>query len=865
MADPSKLYRFLLKLYPARFREEYEKPLEIQFRDDYREAPGKGRFWLRTLYDFARTAPVEIARELMHDLRYSVRTYARRPMITALAITALALAIGGTTGVFSVMNAVLLRSLPFREPERIVQLRGFPIGSQGGPTVFHAWLRQSAFLENASLYMASEMNLTAAEHSRIMVAETSANFFSMLGSEPSFGRAFTEDEEVPGKDGIAIISHALWQQAFGGDPHALGSTIRLNGIPLVIVGVARPGFDYPARTSLWTPTVFDSAKIPKTGMRSWVRLGRLKPGLSVAQAAPMYQAEIRHEAEIRNLDPGQWLNRPEATRPRLIPLREQLAGPVIKASLVLMGAVGFVLLIACANVANLLLTRVAERRKELVVRAALGASRARLVQQLMTESVFLTSVAAAAGIMVARWAATLASSVEPSTLTAQQYTVLDGRVLGFAVGIAVLTGIAFGVIPAWLIGRFQPSQDLIRSHQPGTHGPGAGHFRRALIGLQVALTLVLLAGSFTMGGSFLRLLGTDLGFRTKQVITLTVSLAGTRYVTDRQMASYNSQALDRLRAVPGVQSAAATGFLPLEPSAYMDGKFTLDSGASVRGAAMLPVTPDYFRTMGTEIESGREFTATDTHDSEPVAIVNDAFVRAASEGAPLLGRKVTSNWSAKPLTIVGISRTVRYGGPSDNGAPQIYLRYEQSGNSMDFVGRSMTFVARVNGRPENYLAICRDAIQSVDKDVPVFGAKTLDQRLTDNLARPRFYTTAVLFFGGFALLLAVIGIYGVASYSITQRRHEIGVRIAVGASPASVRKLLARQGLMPVLAGVAVGATAAIALGRVIEHFMETAKTANPWAFGSAALLLALIALTAIWIATRSVTRVDPVRILRAE
>ncbi len=858
MADPTKLYRLLLKLYPARFREEYEKPLEIQFRDDYREANGKGRFWLRTLYDFALTAPVELARELKHDLRYSIRTYARQPMITALAITALALAIGGTTGVFSVMNAVLLRSLPFRAPERIVQLRGFPIGSQGAPTIFHAWQQQSAFLEDASIYMASEMNLTAAEHSRIMVAETSANFFSMLGSEPGFGRAFTQDEEVPGKDGIAVISHALWQQAFGGDPHALGSTIRLNGIPLVIVGVARPGFDYPDRTSLWTPTVFDSAKIPKTGMRSWVRPGRLKPGLSVAQAELMYDAEIRH------LDPAR-MNRPEATRPKLIPLREQLAGPVIKASLVLMGAVGFVLLIACANVANLLLTRVAERRKELVVRAALGASRARLVQQLMTESVLLTSVAAAAGIVVARWAATLASSVEPATLAVQQYTVLDGRVLGFAVGIAVLTGIAFGVIPAWLIGRFQPSQDLIRSHQLGTHGPGAGQFRRALIGLQVALTLVLLAGSFTMGGSFLKLLGTDLGFRTKQVITLTVSLAGTRYVAERQMAYYNSQALHRLRGVPGVQSAAATGFLPLEPSAFMDGKFTLDSGASVRGAAMLPVTPDYFRTMGTDIESGREFTAADTHDSEPVAIVNDAFVRAASEPSSLVGRKVTSSWSAKPLTIVGVSRTVRYGGPSDNGAPQIYLRYEQSGNSMDFVGRSMTFVARVNGRPENYLAICRDAIQSVDKDVPVFGAKTLDQRLTENLARPRFYTTAVLFFGGFALLLAVIGIYGVASYSITQRRHEIGVRIAVGASPASVRKLLALQGLMPVLAGVAVGVAAAIALGRVIEHFMESARTANPWAFGSAALLLALIALTAIWIATRSVTRVDPVRILRAE
>ena len=854
MADPLKLYRLLLKLYPARFREEYGTPLEQQFSDEYREAGGAwARFsvWMRTLGDLAISVPLELARELGQDLRYSVRIYARRPGVTLLAVAAMALAIGATTGVFSVVNALLLRSLPFRAPERMVQLGDFLAGPVTSST-FQSWRSHSDYLEDAAKYTENEMNLSGVPQSaRIKVTETTANFFGAMGREPEIGRSFLPGEDVPGKDDVAVLSHGLWQELFGGDPRVLGSTVRLNGTPLKVVGIAPPGLDYPAKTAVWTPTIFDVAKIPKSGPVMSILVGRLKPGLTLARAQSMFEAEMEH------LEPGA-LKRNASHPLRLIPLREQLAGPVRRASLVLLGAVSFVLLIACANVANLLLTRITERRKELVLRTALGASRARLLQQLITESVLLTGFAGLAGMLVAEWASRLANVAQPAELAVQNYTILDWRVLAFAASLAAITGFVFGVLPASLIGRLQPAEDLMRTSSDASNSR-VRRLRSALVAAQVALTLVLLGGSIVMGRAFLKLLGADLGFKTDHVITMSVSLAGTRYHDQNLRAQYYRDALDHLSKVPGVESAGAIDSLPLATNTFMGNNAKLN-GRDIGFACVMWTTPDYFRTMRTPISFGRDFASSDRKGTEPVAIVNEEFARLAGENRTLIGKKMKSDFAGGEVTIVGIARSVRYSPNSEEKAiATIFLPFGQS--PFPF----MTFVARVHGKTDAYLAVGRDAIQSVDRQVPVFNVKTLDERLAENLARPRFYTTTVLFFGVFALLLAVIGVYGVASYSIVQRTHELGVRMAVGASAERMRWLLLRQSLAPVAIGTAAGVAGSFGLGRFMERLTDAAQGLDPATCGIAAALLALVAGVAVWSATQRILRLDPMQVLRAE
>jgi predicted permease len=849
MADPLKLYRILLKLYPARFREEYGTPLQQQFSDDYREAEGSfARFavCLRNLRDLAISIPLELARELRQDLRYSVRIYSRRPGVTFLAIAAMALAIGATTGVFSVVNALLLRSLPFRSPERIVQL-GYAFSLPDSVSAFHSWRGHSYYLEDAAAYSQADVNVSGAVDAlRVKLTETTSNFFSVAGSDPEIGRAFRAGEDAPGKNSVAIISHGLWQQLFGGDPRVLGSTIRLNGAPLTVVGIARPGFDYPSKTAVWTPTVFDHQHIPKSGVFFSLCFGRLKSGIALAAAQTMFDADRK-------------VMRDPVNPVKLIPLREQLAGPVRRASLVLLGAVSFVLLIACANVANLLLTRITERRKELVLRTALGASRARVVQQLITESILLTGFSALAGMLVAQWAVRIATAAQPVELTAQTYTILDWRVLSFAAGLAALTGLIFGVLPASLIGRLQPAEDLVHAPSGGSN-TRVQRLRSALVAVQVALTLVLLGGSIVMGRSFLKLLGADLGYRTDHVVTMSVSLSGTRYDQPNSKTQYYRDALDRLRNVPGVEQAGAIDSLPLATNAFMAGQVKLASGREIDTVIASSATPGYIGAMRSTMLFGRDFTASDQQGSQQVAIVNEEFSRLAGESGTLIGKKTKSPVTDADVTIVGIARTVRYfTNPDEKPNPTMFQPSEQW--TLPF----MTFIARVHGKTEAYLPVCRDAIQSVDRQVPVFGVKTFDQRLQENLARPRFYTTTVLFFGAFALLLAVIGIYGVVSYSIVQRTHELGVRIAIGASAERMRFLLLRQSLLPVALGAVAGIAGALGLGQFIEHLMDAAPRVDAATCSLAAAVLVLAASVAVWSATQRILRLDPIEVLRAE
>ena len=851
MADSKTIYRLLLKVYPARFREEYETPMERQFLDDYggaRGGPARAMFWLRTLRDLATSIPREMLRELRQDLLYALRVHRRSPVSTILAFSALTLAIGATTGVFSVVNALLLRSLPFAHPERLVEVMVVFYNRAG----FYDWLGRSDYLQDAAAFRWNDWNFeTGRESFHAGAAETTASFFSTLGTQLALGRPFSPGEDVPGRDAVAVIGYGLWQRMTGGDPSVLGTTIRLNGIPLTVIGVAPPGFDYPNKAMAWTPSVHDF-KRRKFGLYVVQTIGRLKPGITLGQAQALHRANLqRNNPQTLKFGRDQYM--------RLVTLRDRLAGPVRQASLILLGVVCFVLLVACANVAYLLLSRFTERRHELALRMALGASRARLTQQLATEAMLLTVTATAAGLVVAHWVARLAGHFQPALSEAQRYTVLDWRVIGFAAGLALLTGVLFGVLPTFLLGRLCSGPDVYRGRS-GARTSAAGRARNVLVAFQAALTLALLAGSVNMGQAFLDLMGASLGFRTDRTVTMRFSLWGSAHDSASGLMEYYREALARLRAPPGVEAAGAVDYLPMaDYQGWLMQGFQTESGQNATGSPA-HVTPDYFRAMGIRILEGRDFTAADGLRSDPVIIVNEDVARAVG---PIAGKRVFSqDRDKKAFTVVGAVSASRLRGPlppPGGITRQVYLPMEQEPQ------RSAVFVIRVRGNPKSLIPVLRDLVQQVDRGVPMHDIKTLEQRLSETLAGPRFYTTAVLFLGGFALLLSIIGIYGVAARSTAQRTHEIGVRIAVGADPREVRWMLLLQGLAPVTVGLAFGAAAALGLGKYLNHLIESAQPVGTWTCAAAALLLASTAAIAVWTATSRILRIDPMRALRAE
>src|SRR2546425_5947879 len=516
-----KFYRRLLRLYPAGFCDN-AGPLERAFRDELAESSGPwalALLWIRLLADLAISIPAQVAREVYQDVRHTLRLWASGPWHTGFAIAALAIGIGANTGVFSVVNALLLRSLPFHEPSRLALLHQF-IPPHDSAKQFHDWRQQSAYLADAALFEEFDVNLGGMRvGSRAHVAQTSWNFFSVLGTQPVLGTGFAADEDVdgtgwglPGRNAVAVIGYGLWQQLFGGDPKVLGSTIRIDGKPLTVVGVAPPGFDYPGKAVLWKPAAFSS------GNNGWGTVARLKPGISWPEA----RAAFVVEAERLSAKPGGADN--SNLRPSMTSLQDGLAGPVKNASLLFMGAVLLVLLIACTNVANLFIARTADRVVELSIRSALGASRARLARQLVTECLLLSFVATLAGLLIASWTTSLAAKVEPPPLGAQSYSILDGRVLAFTLIVSVITALALGVVPSLYVGRVHAFGSRSSSQTRGSR-----LVRHSLVAAQVMLTMILLAASVGLGRAFVHLMRIDRGYDVKGVVTVSVSLDGTTH------------------------------------------------------------------------------------------------------------------------------------------------------------------------------------------------------------------------------------------------------------------------------------------------------------------------------------------------
>jgi putative ABC transport system permease protein len=846
-----RLYRWLLRLYPAGFHENYAGPMEKEFRDELAESSGiwaLARLWICLLADLAVSIPVQVSREVSQDVRYSLRLWAGRPWHTGFAIAALAIGVGANTGVFSVVNALLLRSLPFREPDRLALLHEF-FPPHDSAKEFHNWRQQSAYLTDAALFEELDVNLGGMRvGSRAHVAQTSWNFFLVLGTQPVLGTGFFPEDDVdgtgwglPGRNAVAVIGYGLWQQLFGGDSKVLGATIRVDGNPLIVVGVAPPGFDYPGKAVLWKPAAFSP------GNNGWGTIARLKPGISWPQARAALAVEVERLApKLGGIDYSN-------LHPSMTSLQDGLAGPAKNASLMLMAGVVLVLLIACTNVANLLMARTTDRAAELSTRSALGASRARLVQQLITECLILSLAATLAGLLVAFWTTSIAAKVQPPPLVAQSYSLLDTRVLAFAVIVSILSGLLFGVLPSRYVGRI---------HAFGTRGsikPSSSRLiREALAGAQVMLTIILLTASVSVGRAFVHLMGSDRGYDTKGVVTVSVSLDGTTHQLDQRQLPYFEEALARVRRLPGVQSASATEFLPLYATGFVGGPFGLDGHAGKRNSTMIPVLSGYFRTMGGRILYGREFTEAEVRSGAKVAVVNDRF--AAGFGVPeeVVGRQLTNGEDTRK--IVGVVRGMEYEtDPTLVNGNQVFIPSATPGSFFS------TFVARVNGRAEDHLAAIRDAIRSVDPQVPVFGVKTMEQRLSELFARPKFYRTAVWMFAGFALLLAVIGIYGIVSYAVVQRTQEMGVRLALGTTPVRLRAMLLGQGLLMVAAGAIPGIAGAQLTGRFLESLMEGARSIDLATSAGLVLFLALVASTSIWAATRRIARLDIIAILRTE
>lgn len=816
-------------------------------RDQISQSSGflvRAKLWIQLLPNLAVTMPTQFSREFHQDARHTLRLWVRRPWHTGFAILALAIGMGANTGVFSVVNALLLRSLPFRDPSRLVSLRNF-FPPRASAKEFHEWRQQqSSYLADTALFEQGDVNLGEAQNvMRAHMAITSWNFFSLLGTQPVIGRAFLEGEDTPGNNNVAVISYGLWQEVFAGDARVLGSTILQNGIPLTIVGVAPPRFDYPKDTALWKAAEYSP------GNYGWETIARLSPGITLAQARAAFAVEAD-----RLQPPGSKMGN-TAPFPTMISLQDELAGPVKNASLMLMAGVVFILLIACTNVANLLMARTADRAQELSVRSALGASRARIARQLLTECMLLSLVAAVAGLFVAFWTTSIAAKVQPSPLSAQAYTILDARVLCFTVAIAIASSLLFGVLPSLYAGR---------SHAFGIRASGSSRgarlIREGLVAAQVMLTMILLTASVSVGRAFVNLMKTDRGFDVKGLVTVSVSLDGTTHDFDGHRLPYYEEVLDRLRRLDGVRSASATEFLPLNTTGFIGGRVTLVGQSANLHATIVPIASDYFKTMGGRILYGREFTDVEIRSGAAVAVVNERFARQIGSPADALDHLVALG-KGTPRKIIGVVKGMDYmnDGMDTTISNLIFI-------PADFPrGFRPAFVARVDGRAEDFLPTIRETIRSVDPQVPVFGAKTMEQRLADAVVRPKFYRTAVSFFAGFALLLAVIGIYGVVSYAVAQRTQEMGVRLALGATPAVLRRNMLRQGLLTVAAGAIFGIAGAMFTGRFLESLVEGARSVDVSTFILSILFIGLIAAISIWVATRRIARLDILEILRID
>jgi len=801
---------------------------------------------------------------LLKDLRYGIRSLAKNPAFTAIALITLALGIGANTAIFSVVNAVLLRPLPYDDPARIVWLWDTQPQLATTPTSlpdFLGWKEQNRSFDRLAAFQGGNMFVDAGDATTdTRVGLVTPDLFSVFRVSPVLGRTFTDEETLPGRFRVAVLSHSMWQSRFGSDPNVSGRTIQLNGAAYTIIGVMPAGFSYPDRAELWRPLPIDPAKLDP-GPHYLNVVGRLKPDITLAQAqADMSTIAARLSQQYKEKNAGHGV--------RLEPLTKVVVGDVGLALYVLLGAVGFVLLIACANLANLMLARVGTRQKEIAVRTALGASRIRIVRQLLTESIMLAIVGGGAGLLLAIWAVRWIVSLSGDTIPRVQEISVDPRVAGFTLLVSVVTGVLFGLAPAIQVSR-PDLTDALKESGRSTAGLRRNRLRSALVISEVALSLVLLVGAGLMIRSFAKLNQVDPGFKPDQVMTMGVAFLRTRYPEDEQVAQGFSQILEHAANAPGVLSAGAISDLPLTGSNISD-SFTIEGRPPIPKEAEPSteyhiVTPRYFESMGIPLLSGRDIAPTDTRQSPNVVVINDVFARRHFAGENPLGHRLRLQGQERdPLLIVGVINNVRNLALDEQPTPEVYVPFLQDPLSPNYQ-RAMTIVARTKSDPGAIAATLRAALTSVDKSLPLYAVKPLSEHLRDSLIRRRFNLVLLSLFGGVALLLAAVGIYGVISYGVTQRTHEMGIRTALGAKPRDVLKLVVRQAMVLALGGVGIGLLASLALTRLMKSLLFNVGVTDPLTFAAIALLMTLIALLACVIPAQRATKIDPLVALKYE
>ena len=796
------------------------------------------------------------------DLRYSGRMLLKHPGFTLVAVLTLSLGIGANTAIFSIVNAVLLRPFPYQAPEQLVTLGEFtPRGSVSYPN-FVDWRAQNTLFESVSAVRANESyNFTGAgEPERLQGRLVSAGFFSLLGTKPVLGRDFVAEDDRAGANPAVVLSYPFWSRRFGNDPGVIGKQIALNNLSYTVVGVTPQNFQYGLDADVSIPIGLSAERFKARGADPGISVvARLKPNVSQQQAqAETEMVYARMEQQYPETNTGR--------RGYLLSLHETFVGDVRQPLLILLGAVGLVLLIACANVANLLLVRASTRKREMSVRVALGASRSRIIRQLLTESLMLASVGAVLGIVFAHWGASFIANQLPDGIPRLDEASVDLRVLAFTVGVSLLTGLLFGLAPALQASRLNLTETL-KEGDRGSSG-GRQRLRSLLVVSEVALTLTLLVGAGLLIQSFRRVLQVDPGFNADSLLTMQVSVNNP---DGNQVASFLNQLQENVRKLPGVKSVAISNGLPLvtanHPVFFIEGR-PLPEPGKAPGAIRYTVSPDYFQTMGIDLLKGRVFAAHETPTTPLTVVIDEALAKHFQNEDPI-GKRISQSADGKPAyEIVGVVRHVEQYSLDAQASqtPQLYLNINQIPTErLPGFTRRINLLTRTDVDPMSLTGAVRSQIAALNKDQPVFNIRTMDQIVSQSVAPRRFSMMLLAVFAVVALVLASIGIYGMMSYAVAQRTREIGLRMTLGAQRGNVLAMVIGHGMKLALVGVALGLIAAFAVTRTMKTLLFGVSATDPLTFVAIALLLALVALLACWVPALRATKVDPIIALRYE
>jgi putative ABC transport system permease protein len=794
---------------------------------------------------------------LLQDIRYGLRILLKHKGFTAVAIIALGLGIGANTAIFSLVNGVLLRPLSYPNPEQIVYFEGQ--NPRSGITDSNVsfpdyldWSKLDAFSHLATYYTASAtFSAPNSEPERVPRAGVSSSFFSVLGVQPAIGRAFLAEEDQAKKENVAILSEGLWKRRFGADPKIIGTQVVINSLPRTVVGVMPAGFDFPEGTQVWWSLPIDPQEEPRDN-RSFSVIGRLNPGVPLPQA----------QSQVSTINAQLAKGYPETNTGwdvSLSRLQERLVRSVRPSLLVLLGAVALVLLIACANVANLLLARAASREKEVAIRTALGASRTRIIRQMLTESLLLSIIGGVLGLLLSVWLTDLLISLNPPDSPRFGEVNLDYRVLAFTIAISGLTGLVFGLVPALQASKLDVSGSLKQGGRTGEGNRRTSARSLLLIG-EVALSLMLLIGAGLLIKSFLRLQEVKPGFNPQNVLVTSISLPGGKYKEDTQRAQFYRTLIERLKALPGVQSVGAGVNLPLGASGYNIGRGYIPEGRprtreEARDASFSVITPEYFQALQIPLIAGRGFTDRDSEEAPKVILINKAMA-IQSFGSPeaALGQRVVI-WRDEQFLreIVGVAGDTKGNSLDSEAGAQMYVPHPQ-----DATWGFMTLVIRTAGDPAAMAPAVRREVLSIDKDQPIYNVRTMEDVVAQSMGTRRASTLLFTVFAGAALILAAVGIYGVMAYSVTQRTQEIGIRMALGAQAGDVLRLVVRQGMVLTLIGIAVGMAGSLGLAKVIASLLFDVPATDPATFLGIPLLLIFVALIACYLPARRAARLDP-------